>query len=831
MLEACVTQKVARSGVVTGPDGIGKSRLAAEIERVASELGASVWKGRADANGRSEPFGVLGDVLRNLAEIDPGEPLAARRVKLRERLGKHLDPDSLWETAAVLGEAMGTSFFDGGPDEGERGGGGSVLLADLAMRAWEELLVAELAGGPVVLLIDDAHAADPPSLRLFDAALRNLSSQPFAVVAFGRHELTTLFPALFVAHADVAVGLSALTEAHARELLGALASDRIEPGEIAALAAGSGGNPFVLEGLAQDARSTGAPRTAPGIAAPRIAAASAETRWVLRAASVLGEVFARGDLVALLDGAVDEEALDPAIEEACVRDLLERRKGGDPGDPQLAFRSPVVREAAYGMLAEEDRARAHRLAAHRLADEERDPAILAWHFERGGAPELAVERYKVAALRALAANDFEAAIARSKRAEACGATGTTLGEVSRIAADAHLWRGETEAAAKEARRAIELLQPGTVAWFQAAAAYAVAASRLGNTDALHAAASDLESLIAGRPSSQVEPALRVAQVTSMARIAIALVFAGDLESAEPLLGRMHALRVAGALDALPFALGHAHRAHAVRAHVRDELLAAFLAFEAAAGSFERAGALRDACVDRANAGFMKTELGQNEEAEALQSAALAQATRLGLPTVTANAQLNLCLLLTRRGAAFPAAAMGETALATFEKQGSARMITVALVYLSRALLIGGAAPMAQKRAKRAADLADDVLPYRAYAYAALSFTELAMGRLDEAVAAAETGLASLRDCGAEEGAAFVRLAYVEALDAADRVSEARDALYEADNELLFRAAKITDPGHRQAFLRNIPEHARTVELAESMGVGASSRAPTMIARG
>ena len=551
---------------------------------------------------------------------------------------------------------------------------------------------------------------------------------------------------------------------------------------------------------------------------------------MLRAASVLGEVFARADLEAMLEGALDAAALDPAIEEACARGLLERRTGEAPHE-DLAFRSAIVREVAYGTLTEEERARAHRLAAHRLAAEDRDPAVLAWHFEHGGAPEQAVERYRVAALRALAANDFEAAVARGRRAEASGAHGKTLGEVARILADAHLWRGETESAEREARRAVHLLDPGTVTWFQASTAYAIAASRMGNTGALHAAARDLEALLATRASSSIPPALRVAQVTSMSRLAIALVYSGDVPAAEPLLGRMHTLRVAGALDALPYALGQAHRAHAIRAHVRDELLAAFLAFDAAAASFERAGALRDACVDHANSGFMKTEMGQNEDAEQLQSAALAAAKRLGLPTVTANAQLNLCLLLTRRGAAFPAVAMGETALGTFEKQGSARMITIANVYLARALLVGGALGPAQKRAKRATDFGDDVLPYKAYSFGALSATELAMGRVPEAVAAAETAMATLREHGAEEGAAFVRLAYVEALDAADRVAEARDALYEADAALAARAAKIGDPAHREAFLRNIPEHAHTVERADNLGVGQSSRAPTMIARG
>ncbi|MFO0590573.1 MAG: AAA family ATPase [Polyangiaceae bacterium] len=909
LLVESAARNEARCAVITGSAGIGKSRLATEIGRVAAEMGTAVWWGRGDTSGRAAPFATLTDVIARLADIGPSDSLSARRSKLKARLAKRVDPDALWQTAVVLGEAMGVPFVTGAADDddGDAQAAASVLLADLTMRAFEELLGAELGAGPIVLVLDDAHAADLPSMRLFDAALRNLAGRAFSVVAIGAATLVTTFPTLFVGHPDAAFELSELTEAHARALLGALASDRVHPADLEAAAATAGGNPFVLEQLARSLTPVsaapivpptfgapgtavsasaisaaagsasaisvaglgstpipGVPRTVAGVAQARIEAASPATRWLLRAASVLGEVFARDDLAALVEGALAPQMIDPAIDEACARGLLERRAGpshaeGAPASlratgahasvpslgttgahasvpspgasgADLAFRNAVVREVAYGMLSEEDRARAHRLAAHRLAAAERDPAVLAWHYEHGGAPDLAMDQYRIAALRALAANDFEAAIARGQRAEVCGAEGRTLGEIARILADAHLWRGETEAAQREGRRGVELLTPGTVSWFQARVAFAIASSRLGDMEALHAAASDIEAMLAAVPASQVEPALRVAQVTAMSRIAIALVHGGDLPAAEPLLGRMHALRMAGALHGLPFALGHAHRAHAIRAHTRDDLVAAFLAFDAARASFERAGALRDACVDQVNAGFMKTELGQNEDAEHLQTAGLAWAKRLNLPTVTANAQLNLCLLLTRRGAAFPAAAIGETALAQFEKQASARMITIANVYLARALLAGGAVAAAHKRAKRATDFGDDVLPYKPYAFAALSMSELAMGHPQEAVEAADTAMATLREYGAEEGAAFVRLAYVEALNAADRVADARDALFEADAALLARAAKIVDPAHREAFLRNIPEHARTIEWADSFGVGASSRARTLIAR-
>lgn len=817
----------ARAAIVLGGAGLGKSRLSRELAVRAAQRGVAAWLGRADPGGRSAPFGVLADMLHRLAQIGKREPMELRREKLRERLGRHVDPEALWEMAAVLGEAAGIPFFDAPAASSQRPGGpgASTLLADLAHRAWEDLLAAELEHSPILLILDDAERADLPSMRLFDAALRNLAGRPLSVIALGEPQLTKAFPGLFEEHRPLEIALGELTEVASRELLSALTHDRLAPATLHELAARSGGNPFVLEGLAlaANAGAPAMPGTVVANATARFNAAGAETRQVLRAASVLGEVVAAADLNALLSGAMEADTIEGAVDQACALGLAERRAGGG----EIAFRAAAVRDVAYASFSDVDRARVHLLAAQRLASADRDPAVLAWHYERGGAPKQAAEPYRMAAVRALAANDFEAAVARGRQAEASGAEGATLGEVARVLADAHTWRGETADAEREARRAMDLLPPGSVPWVQATTTYAVAAARLGNPDALQAAARDVEALASARPFSATDPMLRVALVVAMGRLAVALVHAGEARDADGMLGRMHALRVAGALDELPFALGHTYRAHAIRAHVRGELLPAFLAFDQAAASFERARALRDACNDHANAGFMKMELGQNDEAERRLSHALATATRLGLPTVTANAQLNLALLLGRRGAAIAAAAMAETALATYEKQASARAITVALVYLTRILLASGAPRAAEARARRAAVVGEDVPPYRAYALAALSATERALGRTGEALEAAEASMAALREAGTEEGEAFIRLAHVEALMAAGRTEAARAALFEADTLLAVRADAISDLAHRKTFLHEIPEHARTVQMAEVLGVGQSSRAKTM----
>ena len=73
----------------------------------------------------------------------------------------------------------------------------------------------------------------------------------------------------------------------------------------------------------------------------------------------------------------------------------------------------------------------------------------------------------------------------------------------------------------------------------------------------------------------------------------------------------------------------------------------------------------------------------------------------------------------------------------------------------------------------------------------------------------------LESGGVEEGAAQIRLAFVESLEATGQAERARAALVAARAWLLERAGRISDERFRQSFLENVPEHARTLALAAS----------------
>jgi hypothetical protein len=65
----------------------------------------------------------------------------------------------------------------------------------------------------------------------------------------------------------------------------------------------------------------------------------------------------------------------------------------------------------------------------------------------------------------------------------------------------------------------------------------------------------------------------------------------------------------------------------------------------------------------------------------------------------------------------------------------------------------------------------------------------------------------------EEGDAAARLLLAETVEAAGEHEQAREAIALARDHLLARAARFSDSNWRDSFLANIPEHARTLQLA------------------
>ncbi|WP_437812403.1 serine/threonine-protein kinase [Sorangium sp. So ce1078] len=815
LFDECVDQPVARAVLVTAGAGVGKSRLRKELEdRVAraERRGAPVeiWLGRGEPMRAGAPFGLLGQVLRKLARIQDGEPLEARRQKLQDRVARHVAEAERGRVAEFLGAMVGTPFPDDESVQLRAARRDPVLMGDQLRRAFVDFLDAECRARPVLLLLEDLHWGDQPSLEHVGAALRLLADRPLLVVGFARPEVDELFPRLWADAEGTTMRLGALPpracERLAREALGAAADEAT----VARVVARAAGNAFFLEELVRavaEGRGDHLPDTVLAMVQSRLEGLAPEERRVLRAASVLGQVFWRGAVEALLGGERRAPALDAWLSALAAREWIARRPEPSlKGEAEYAFRHALVREAAYDMLTDEDRTLGHRLAGGWLeAAGEHDAAVLAGHFERGGELGRAAACHARAAEQALSGNDLGGVVRSADRAIRCGAAGEPLGAVSLARAEAHRFRGELEDAALWAAEAQALLPEGSPGWYAALKVAMTAALKLNRPERLPSA---LAALVARWSDDAPEPA----QVAAVAWAAALLFLGGRYADAGSLMARVERVADRCAADP-PIAGAIAWSRAAAALFVEGDLNRHRARLEEAIACFDRCGDLRGACGQRANAGFACNELGAYGEAAALLRVSLADAERMGLRNIAASARQNLGVALSRLGELAEARAVQAEAVRSFAAMREPRMEGASRAYLAGVLLAAGDLAGAEEEARRAVGMLEVARPLLPYALATLADVLLAAGRRGEALVEARRAAKIMNEIGQlEEGEALVRAVHAEALWAAGDREGARAALAEAEARLGERAGKIADPAWRASFVERVPEHARTAAL-------------------
>jgi tetratricopeptide (TPR) repeat protein len=813
LFDECVAEPIARAVVVTGAAGVGKSRVRFELLRRIKERGepVEVWFGRGDPLTAGSTFGMLAPALRRAAGILDGEALEVRRNKLRARVMRHADVEPR-RTVQFLGELIGAPFPD---DDVELRAArrDPLLMADQVSRAFEQLVALETAAQPLVIVLEDLHWGDLPSVRLVDAALRALPDRPWLVLALARPELHELFPRLWEERGAQHVRLEELTKKGATQLvrgvLGAQASDVL----VARLVEQAGGNAFYLEELvraAVEGKGEAMPETVLAVVQGRLERLEADARRVLRAASVFGQRFWRGAVTALLGGVAGETPARAWLDELLERELIARAPSSRfPGEDELYFRHAIIREAAYAMLTDADRQLGHALAAAWLERAgEGEPIVLAEHHERAGNRQAAVDPYRRAAEQAVAAGDFAAAAARAERGVLCGADGELRGALQLAAAEAHKWMGDHVRALDEGREAMGLFAPGSARWFASAGEAAEAAGKLGDQATLSAIGQVL------REASR-RPACRLAaRATPIANAAFQLFNVGRYELAQALLDQVE---FADEHVTDPGILARIHQVRSSRAMFAGDAGAYLVSELAAAREFERAGDLRYACMQRGHVGYACLEIGAFADAERYLREVLDAGTRMGLLHVVATAKHNLGRALHRQNRLAEAEAIEREAIAMFEAQGDRRLEAASRYYLGEILAQRGELDRGEAEIRRA--LAMALPPSRPGFLAGLAQLRVARGHTAEALAAAREAHELLELLGGvEEGESLVRLMLALCLAASGDETAARDAAKRAMDRLRSRAAKITDPELRASFFDQLPENAQTVALAARLGI-------------
>jgi AAA ATPase domain len=160
LFHAAAERRVPRLVVVSGPAGVGKSRLGWEFRKYIDGLAETVWwhGGRCLSYGEGVAFWALAEMVRQrlgIAEEDAGEEAA---TKLVGGLGRLIsDPGERAYVGVRLGRLLGVAL---------PGDGGGALAGEDLFAGWRLFFERLAAARPVVLLVEDAQYADTGELAV-----------------------------------------------------------------------------------------------------------------------------------------------------------------------------------------------------------------------------------------------------------------------------------------------------------------------------------------------------------------------------------------------------------------------------------------------------------------------------------------------------------------------------------------------------------------------------------------------------------------------------------------------------------------------------------------
>jgi len=849
IFEECMDEPVARAVLVTGQPGAGKSRMASEFLRRVGELGGvEVWLARGDAMSEGSPFTLLARLLRRTAGITGAEPLVVRQQKLRARIGRHVHEPEVARVTEFVGEIASVHYSDANSVQLRAARQDAILMGDQMRRAFCDLVVAEARGGPLVIVLEDLHWGDLPSVTFIDSALRAATDRPLLVLALARSEVHESFPGLWEQRSVQEIRLGPLVRRAGEKLVYDVLGKDLPAAECARLLDRAAGNVFFLEELIRAyAESTGrapaprsessgnvlrtgttvppaagsgpsldiAPWALPGtvlaMVEARLERLDPMARRVLRAASIFGETFWRGGLLALTGGDCKASEIDDWLSELAKSEIVQRRDVSRfPSDYEYQFRHAIVRDAAYQMLTVPDRTLGHKLAGDWLERAgEHEAMVLAEHFERGGVVDKAASQYARSAEQALEGNDFAAARLRADRAIEAGASGAAKGRLELVAAEASRWVGEHDVALEHARAATRDLPHGTDEWYVAVAEAVEAAMTLGHVDEANVLARRVLEL---EPEPGESQRLTAARVVTMSRIASRMYVSGAIDSADALLASIE--RASSVSAAEPGARAFVLSARVARAMwVGDIEQAALLAEEAVQG-FDTVGDVRNAARQRDNLGFALLLLGAFKRAEVALKEAAEAAEKLGLLAVVNASKLHLGQLYSRLQRHDEAARVLTAAVQGFAIQHDPVGEGLARVYLGGSTHMTRDHAAAAKETAAALRLLEGAPPIRASALGLLAIMRADDGDADGAVAAGSEAMRLLKEYGGTiEGEALVYLGYAEGLRAKGDLEGSKAAIAAARDRVLARAAKIKDAELKRGFIENLREHQRTLSRA------------------
>jgi predicted ATPase/class 3 adenylate cyclase len=320
---------------ILGEPGIGKSRLVSEL---AARIEGQIVSGRCLSYGDGITYWPVLEVLRQLGTL-PSQPDAARAL------------------GSLLGDVKAPSSAE------EIAWGFRQLLEERAREA------------PLLCIFDDLQWAEETFLDLLEHLALLSRDAPILLLCMARPELNERR-----AGWPVALRLQPLDAEPVAELI----PDTLPPGLREKIAHSAAGNPlFLIEMTALAREGDGevfVPASLRALLGARLDQLSPKERHLLQCASVEGEIFHRGALLALYP---EEAQLTPRLASLVRKELIYPAEAQLPGEDAFRFRHLLLRDAAYAALPKADRAALHvRFAAWTEEQAGEYDELLGYHLEQ-----------------------------------------------------------------------------------------------------------------------------------------------------------------------------------------------------------------------------------------------------------------------------------------------------------------------------------------------------------------------------------------------------------------------------------------------------------------
>ena len=394
--------------LVRGEAGIGKSHL---VSSLRAHIADARWvEARCAPAMQHSAFYPVIDLAQQLAGIRPGASASARLQQLETFLDACQLP--LLENVPILAALLSIPCETRYPALASTPDHQRQQTLDLVVTMWQRLAAQQ----PLLLILEDAHWADPSSIDALQRLIDTGAATPMCVVVTCRPEFR--LPGAPLSHVTP-LTLNRLTPQQIETVIQRVAgADGLTADTIQQIVERADGIPFFAEELTRTVLSAQAsvmPATLDASLQARLAQLGSAL-VVAQTAAVWGRAVTEAQLQAAAP--LDPIQLPQALERLVELDIF--YEASLPPRVTYVFRHALLQEAAYQSMPDEARRAAHEQVAQALeaqfaATVDTQPELVAHHYTLAACNEQALAYWQRASERTFERSAYLEAISHLRQ--------------------------------------------------------------------------------------------------------------------------------------------------------------------------------------------------------------------------------------------------------------------------------------------------------------------------------------------------------------------------------------------------------------------------------